>query len=351
MYTKEQIMAVLEKAYEDSRYLLFGEQCSGNQELPRTMLERYKEASGGKLPAVMGLDLACYGLQLPAVGVNSEKWKMMVDDVADFADKGGIVTASSHFANPIPRPEARALCRGLFGGLEAWEELLTEGTKLNGIFKEELLIDAEFLRQLGERGVTVLWRPLHEANSGAFWYCGRAHGEPGVDWMDGEYLKRLWRYIYDLYENKLGLKNLIWVYAPNNHHSWNGVCDVDYYYPGDEYVDMVGIDWYTNTKKEILVPKHPYDKMMNHGMPVALTEFGPHNSLRAETREKQAELFSSVDMVDLMKELMKKGLKMAYVLTWTGGCGALYSIGKAKEALADPFCATLEDLQKLYESL
>ena len=148
MYTKKQIMRVLEKAYEDSRYLLFGEQCSGNQELPGNMLERYAKASDGKLPAVMGLDLACYGLQLPQVGVNSEKWNTYIEQITDFAEKGGIVTASSHFANPIPRPEARALCRGAFGGLSAWEELLTEGTDLNKIFKDELLIDGEFLRQL-----------------------------------------------------------------------------------------------------------------------------------------------------------------------------------------------------------
>lgn len=349
MYTKEQIMAVLKRAYEDSRILLFGEQCGGNQTMPADMLDRYAKVSGGRLPAVMGLDLACYGLQLPQVGVNSEKWNAYIDQITDFAEKGGIVTASSHFANPIPVPGARALCRGSFAGLDAWEQLLTEGTEVNRIFKEELLIDGEFLRQLGERGVTVLWRPLHEANSGAFWYCGRAHGEAGIDWMDGEYLKRLWRYIYDLYVREMGLTNLIWVYAPNNHGTWSGVCDVMYYYPGDEYVDMVGLDWYTSNKQETIVPRHPYDKMMNIGMPVALTEFGPGQALRMPTFEEQEKCFNALDMVELMKDIMKRGLKIAYVLTWGGGFGALYSIGKAEEALADPFCIDLERLQKLYE--
>ncbi len=348
MYTKEQIMKVLKLAYEDSRILLFGEQCGGNQDMPADMLSRYSKASGGKYPAVMGLDLACYGLQLPQVGVNSEKWKAYIDQITDFAEKGGIVTASSHFANPIPDPTARALCRGKFGGLEPWEQLLTEGTELNIIFKEELLVDGEFLRQLGERGVTVLWRPLHEANSGSFWYCGRAHGEPGLLWMDGEYLKRLWRYIYNLYVNELGLTNLIWVYAPNNHGNWNGVCDALYYYPGDEYVDMVGIDWYTSNKNELIFPNHSYDKVMNLGMPAALTEFGPGNALRMSDFDSQTKTFNALDMVDVMKDMMRRGLKIAYVLTWTGGCGALYSIGKAEEALKDPFCIDLERLQKLY---
>ncbi|MBQ8207226.1 MAG: hypothetical protein IJZ89_00630 [Clostridia bacterium] len=349
MYTKEQIIEVLARAYEDSRILLFGEQVGGNQDMPANMLDRYSKATGGRYPAVMGLDLACYGLQLPEVGVNSEKWNAYIDQIADFADKGGIVTASSHFANPIPVPDARALCRGNFAGLDAWEELLTEGTPVNKIFKEELLIDGEFLRQLGERGVTVLWRPLHEANSGSFWYCGRAHGEPGLKWMDGENLKRLWRYIYNLYVSEMGLTNLIWVYAPNNQGTWNGNCDVRYYYPGDEYVDMVGIDWYTSNKEEIIVPQHSYDKIMNYGMTAALTEFGPGQSLRMSSFEEQEKTFNALDMVKVMKDVMKRGLKIAYVLTWTGGYGALYSIGKGEEALSDPFCIDLERLQKLYK--
>ncbi len=55
-------------------------------------------------------------------------------------------------------------------------------------------------------------------------------------------------------------------------------------------------------------------------------------------------------MVSLMKDLLKKGLKIAYVCTWTGGGGAIYAIGRGEEALADPFCIDLERLKKLYKT-
>ncbi len=349
MYTKEQIMSVLEKAYEDSRFILLGEQLIGPKDLPNDMFGRFSEATGGRKPAILGLDLACYGLDLMNVGINTERWKLIIDQVTAFAEEGGIVTASSHFANPIPRPDVTAPCRGAFGGLDAWEDLLTEGTEMNKIFKEELLTDGEFLRQLGERGVTVLWRPLHEANSGSFWYCGRAHGEPGLTWMDGNNLKRLWKYIYNLYVNEMGLTNLIWVYAPNNQGTWSGNCDVNYYYPGDEYVDMVGLDWYTRSKQEIIVPKHSYDKMMGKGKVCAMTEFGPAGDLAMrEDHEAQEKVFNAVDMLNLYKDLSKRGLKIAYVLTWHENFGAIHSIGRGKEALDDGFFYDLERLKDIY---
>ncbi len=153
-------MKVLEKAYEDSRFMLVGEQLIGPRDLPNDMFARFSEGTGGRKPAILGIDLACYGLDLINVGEGTERWNIMLDQITAFAEEGGIVTASSHYANPIPRPDVAAPCRGLFGGIKAWEDILTEGTELNKIFKEELLIDAEFLRQLGERGVTVLWEAL-----------------------------------------------------------------------------------------------------------------------------------------------------------------------------------------------
>ncbi len=60
MYTKEQVLKILQNAYEDSRYVLFGEQVSGGCEMPQVMLDRYAKATGGHLPAIMGIDLACY---------------------------------------------------------------------------------------------------------------------------------------------------------------------------------------------------------------------------------------------------------------------------------------------------
>lgn len=351
MKTKEQILNVLKKSYENSRYVLFGEQC-GTLEKPSNVITRYAENSGGHKPAVLGIDFNVYGFQLTKFGEGSPEWNEYLDQVADFADQGGIVTASSHLTNPFREyGQGVDVCRGEFGGEDLWEELLTEGTEINKKVKSELVAEGHFLLELQKRGVTVLFRPLHEANGGWFWFCARSHSK--MDWLSPEYLRRFWKYIYNLYVNEIGLTNLIWVYGPNvsgNNDSLGGVRNVLYYYPGDEYVDMVGVDWYTNDGKDI--GGHSYDLIMSTGKIAAITEFGPNGAIRLGnnfTVEQQAETYSAVDAVNTIKNCVKKGYKIAYTLTWGGIYGAFYRLGKAKEALDDPFCIDLERLNKLYE--
>ena len=91
----------------------------------------------------------------------------------------------------------------------------------------------------------MIWRPLHEAAgnynlygpNGAWFWWGRGGAEP---------CKQLWRLLYDQLVNVYGLDNLIWVWtvdvtkgAEDQYLDW---------YPGDEYVDILGVDIYeTNT--------------------------------------------------------------------------------------------------------
>jgi mannan endo-1,4-beta-mannosidase len=90
------------------------------------------------------------------------------------------------------------------------------------------------LKRLQDAGVTVLWRPLHEASGnhgdGWFWW-GRKRS-------DGESNARayiqLYRHMVDRLVRVHGLHNLIWV--------WNGQ-DADWY-PGDDVVDIAGWDVY-----------------------------------------------------------------------------------------------------------
>ena len=95
---------------------------------------------------------------------------------------------------------------------------------------EDIAGIAQQLLRLQEAGVPVLWRPLHEASGGWFWW-GAKGAEP---------YKALYKYLYDQLTNVYGCHNLIWV--------WNGQ-SADWY-PGDAYVDIIGEDIY--------VDKHSY---------------------------------------------------------------------------------------------
>ena len=120
---------------------------------------------------------------------------------------------------------------------EWWSGFRTESTNINlakimnGEDEEgyELLMKdidaiAQQLLILQEADVPILWRPLHEASGGWFWW-----GASGA-----EAYKQLYILLYDKLTNEYGLNNLIWL--------WNGQ-DADWY-PGDEYVDIIGEDIY-----------------------------------------------------------------------------------------------------------
>ena len=83
---------------------------------------------------------------------------------------------------------------------------------------------ANQLKRLQEADVPVLWRPLHEASGGWFWW-GASGPEPYI---------KLYRLLFDRLTKTHNIHNLIWV--------WNG--QDPKWYPGDEYVDIIGIDIY-----------------------------------------------------------------------------------------------------------
>lgn len=93
-----------------------------------------------------------------------------------------------------------------------------------------------YFKQLQDKGIAVLWRPLHEASGGWFWW--------GVG--SAECYVQLYRLVFNRMVGTNGLKNLIWVWNINT----DPALGYDYsalnaaWYPGDEYVDIVAVDIY-----------------------------------------------------------------------------------------------------------
>ena len=344
MYTKEQLFDMVKKLYEDDGITALGEEVDGGKQMPSVLLEKFKAATG-RYPAVLGVDLACYGLQIPSMSV--KQMEQAAEELSEFAHNGGIVTASSHFANPV-RSEGEN-CRGHFGFEDKWEELLTEGTELNTIWKAELYLDARFLRLLGEKGVPVLWRPLHECNGGWFWFCVNQGDWEHSHFIPKELYTRAWKYLYNFYENELGLTNLLWVYAPNitPNRERNLYC-----YPGDEYVDIVGYDWYTEGKYEVDNDGKTHDVLASVGKPVAITEFGPAGDICANKEHEQTEdgYFNGRDLLALLDRLHADGRKTAYVMTWTWHWG-IHSWKYADELMANEKVADLDRMAKLFDEM
>ncbi|MBD3421720.1 MAG: hypothetical protein GF398_16525 [Chitinivibrionales bacterium] len=132
------------------------------------------------------------------------------------------------------------------------DDVLTPGTTEYESFVHKLDSAAGFLALMQDADVPVLWRPWHEMTGAWFWW-----GKDGADQF-----KRLWIFMYDYFTHSKQLNNLIWVWSAA--HTTN---DVASYYPGDAYVDILGVDIYNGSYTASF---HRIDSISEK--PVALTE-------------------------------------------------------------------------------
>lgn len=116
-------------------------------------------------------------------------------------------------------------CKEIDATSQVYKDIVADVDIVSGYFKE-----------LEEKGIAVVWRPLHEASGGWFWW-GTASPECYV---------QLYRLVFDRMVNTNKLTNLIWVWNINTDPKFG----YDYsalnaeWYPGDEYVDIVAVDIY-----------------------------------------------------------------------------------------------------------
>jgi len=187
----------------------------------------YMRAVTGRLPVVMGGDLMRYS---PGFLLHSSDTRHEVERLIAAHRRGQIVTLSWHWASPLG---------ALNTSQEPWfRSFYTDATTfdvrvaLENVQSPEhkaLLSDihqiAIQLRRLQDAGVPVLWRPLHEAEDEDFWW-----GAKGP-----ETFQALWKLLYQQLTEMEGIHNLLWVFTSGGDLAW---------YPGDAYVDIIGIDGY-----------------------------------------------------------------------------------------------------------
>jgi mannan endo-1,4-beta-mannosidase len=145
-------------------------------------------------------------------------------------------------------------------------ELTVPGSPAHDRWMEMLDNIASGLQELEDAGVVVMWRPLHEMNGGWAWW----HRQPQEDFV------ALWRHMFDYFTYEKGLDNLLWTYTPMvNGTEWDH--RAMHFYPGDDYVDLVGLDKYMNLDEDPLDLNiwGDYDALVGTGKPFGLFEFGP----------------------------------------------------------------------------
>jgi mannan endo-1,4-beta-mannosidase len=168
-------------------------------------------------------------------------------------DKGGIVAMLYHWTWENPDGSV-SFMKGKLDPVPDLSKMVTPGTKEYEQFHRDLSHTADYLEQLAEARVPLLFRPFHEIDGGWFWW---------TDPEKPENTAALWRQMFDYLVKKRGIHNLIWDFAPA-HVTWGPHRtriqkeherqptieeEAEYrrrFYPGDEYVDLVGISGYAS---------------------------------------------------------------------------------------------------------
>jgi len=247
---KEQLMKYFKEIY--------GKKILSGQHVSKGFMEvEAIDKVTGKKPAILGLDFMDYSPSRVERGTRGDATERAVQ----WWREGGLVTFCWHWNAPtglIDRGPDRYWYQGYYTRATTFnleKALRDTKSKEYRLVIRDIDAIAEELKKLREEGAPVLWRPLHEASGGWFWW-GSKGPKP---------YKKLWRLMYDRMTNHHRLDNLIWV--------WNGE-DADWY-PGDDVVDIVGRDYY-GEKRDYSSRKEEFRKVQRYARRkmVALTETG-----------------------------------------------------------------------------
>jgi len=176
----------------------------------------------GKWPA-----LACFDfINHPWVNQNWIDYAAPLRNGKEYWGNNGIVNLMWHWRDPLSVNKS-----GAFYTADTNFDVSKVTDPTSAEYKAmiaDIDLISTYLQQFKDANIPVIWRPLHESSGGWFWW-GAKGAAP---------CKALWKLMYDRMVNVHGLNNLIWVWTTDV------AGDALDWYPGDNYVDIVGMDIY-----------------------------------------------------------------------------------------------------------
>ena len=189
----------------------------------------------GDYPALFGWELG--GLELGnAVNLDSVPFETMRKLAIKAHNMGGINTFSWHPFSVIDKASAWTKEADVV-------RHIVPGGSHHEAFKKHLDKVADFFKSLktddGQQ-VPFIFRPWHEMDGDWFWW-----GSKQCTTTD---FQELFKFTIHYLRETKGLDNMLSAYSPDN--KFNTLEEYYSWYPGDEYVDIMGMDNYGDLKKE-----------------------------------------------------------------------------------------------------
>lgn len=198
----------------------------------------------GDYPGVAGFELG--ELELGGkLSLDSIAFAHITERVKWWHKQNGIITVSWHVVNPItsqwpgikePNGAGSAWEVNMLSsdGLNAVKSVLPGGNN-HAMFNSWLDRLARYFSQWKDENgnrIPFIFRPYHEHSGSFFWW--------GKNRCTDEEYAALWRYTVNYLRSK-DLHNILYAYNTDKVYSTEEYLKG---YPGDEYIDMLSIDWY-----------------------------------------------------------------------------------------------------------
>ena len=157
-------------------------------------------------------------------------------DAVEAYNKGMVNIFCWHFREPYEGQDFYTSELTDFQKYNAFASLLPGGTN-HDYYKTKLDKIAQVAKNMvGNDGklVPFIFRPFHEFDGDFFWW--------GAPYCTPEQFKTLWQFTVEYLRDDLDVHNILYAYAPDNSY----ITKAAYLerYPGDDYVDVLGMDNY-----------------------------------------------------------------------------------------------------------
>ncbi len=253
----------------------------------------------GSHPAVIGIDLAGFSGRPESEIENNIS--ALRKNAIDTYNRGGVSTASWHFANPVSN-------NGFY-----WVDSVSKpavkyiipGGASHGDYKKILRQIgnwANSLRAADGKLVPIIFRPYHELDGGWFWW-GNTH-------CTKDEFKSLWRFTVSYLRDSLAVHNFIYGFSPDNKFETRE----EYLerYPGDEWVDLVGVDNYGDMGRDGYALDRAAKKLK------VVSDYARSTGKLAAFTETGLESIPNPNWWTevLLKVMKDKKMQLCYVLVW-----------------------------------
>ena len=238
----------------------------------------------GDWPAVMGFELG--GIEMgDAKNLDSVPFTKMREEIIKHYERGGIITISWHPRNPVTTIDGGGPAGQKFPEGTAWDvtdstvvKKILEGGSHHEKFLGWMSRVGDFLADLKTsygRKIPFMFRPWHENSGSWFWW--------GEKLCTADEYKALWNLLQDYLKGR-GFDNIVWAYSPGCQDNLTAERLLDRY-PGDDRVDMLGLDgyqWQPEEKEQFIARGRQNLEVLcqvakEHGKIPALTECGMKN--------------------------------------------------------------------------